>query len=424
MPEILEKGESSSEEEQYNNLAKLANKEILDKIGYGFGSQQFINILFLQTGASYFLVGIVNALRVVFGNLAYSLLENIKNIKFSKKLVSLSGIFFGFSFLLMAFSIFINSAELFAFSIMINSIFIIFYGESKNLFKLSSSKAFLIEKLTKYSLIITAISLFLAAFIMDAFPISGEKVILNLFNNMLQFKIYGYLIVFEIAAIAFILAGYILSHVKSEAVVLKKVEIKNNYKYFLSNKILLLLILASVVVSITQTIGYSYYGIFIYQKFTNEMFGGFLNVAMVFLMSVFTSLIGYFVIKINAKVYKKFPILIFGILMLAAMPLMYYLNFDLAYLTIGTMLGVIGSSAIGVTSSLLAIELISSELRQAYFSFTNLISVPFLLVFVPLLAYVAQIYSLHILFLMLTIVLGSLAVLVFAASVIFRKELE
>ena len=35
-------------EDEDKNLAKFTAKEILDKIGFGFGSQQFINILFLQ----------------------------------------------------------------------------------------------------------------------------------------------------------------------------------------------------------------------------------------------------------------------------------------------------------------------------------------------------------------------------------------
>ena len=171
---------------------------------------------------------------------------------------------------------------------------------------------------------------------------------LNIFNNLFSLRIYGYLIVFEIAAISFIAAGYILSHVKNKSNQLKKqgnlkdetsdihkeylsgpLQLKDNFNFFIKNKILLLLIITNIVVSLVQIIGYSYFGIFIYQNFNNVMFGGFLNVAMVFLISVFSSLIGYFITKINARAYRKFPILIFGIIMIAFMPFIYYFKPDL-----------------------------------------------------------------------------------------------
>ncbi|HEY9704740.1 MAG TPA: hypothetical protein V6C58_20035, partial [Allocoleopsis sp.] len=44
-----------------NNL--LGSKEFLDRIGYGFASQQFINILFLLSGASLFFIGFINGIK-------------------------------------------------------------------------------------------------------------------------------------------------------------------------------------------------------------------------------------------------------------------------------------------------------------------------------------------------------------------------
>jgi hypothetical protein len=439
--EVNKKKEESSEDGDYRNFTKLSTKEVLDKTGGGFGSQQFINILFLLTGASFFLIGIVNGLKVIVGNLVYYFIERSKFV-IDKRIISLSGIVFGFSFLRISIAIFIKSIALFAFAIIISNISIVLYGESKKFFKLSSSKAFLTEKIIKYSLIITAISLFIAAYLMDAFPISGAPVLLNIFNNLFSLRIYGYLIVFEIAAISFIAAGYILSHVKNKSNQLKKqgnlkdetsdihkeylsgpLQLKDNFNFFIKNKILLLLIITNIVVSLVQIIGYSYFGIFIYQNFNNVMFGGFLNVAMVFLISVFSSLIGYFITKINARAYRKFPILIFGIIMIAFMPFIYYFKPDLIFVTIGTIIGVIGGSTVGVTNSLLAIELINYNLRQAYFSFTNLLSVPFFLVFAPILAYIAQAYGLSVLFLSLTAILVVLIIMLLTVSVIFKKEL-
>jgi hypothetical protein len=426
MPEAQEKKEGSSGNDDDKNLSKLTIKEILDKIGFGFGSQQFVNILFLQTGAPLFLIGLINALRVIFGNLISFFIEKFQNFKTNRKLIGLSGIIFGFSFLLIAVAIFLKSVMLFAFAIIIGSIFLVIYGESRTFFRISSNKAYLVEKVMKYSLIITAISLFTAAYLMDNYPASGTAVLLEVYNNLFSFKIYGYLIVFEIAAISFIAAGYILSKIRREPVTKvtsANLQLKDLSNLFIKNKIILLLIITSIIVSLVQTIGYSYYGIFIYQNFNNVLFGGFLNVAMVFLISVFTSLIGYFITKMNSKVYRGFPILIFGIMMIAFMPFAYFLKPNLIFITIGTIIGVIGGSAVGVTNSLLTIELISHNLRQAYFSFTNLVSIPFFLIMAPILTYIAQVYSLSVLFLSLTIILVVVIIMLLIALLMFKKEL-
>ena len=414
-------------EDEDKNLAKFTAKEILDKIGFGFGSQQFINILFLQTGASIFLIGLVNSLRVAFGNLISFFMEKSHGVKGNKRLVSWSGIAFGFSFLLIAVAIFLRSVWIFALAILISGIAIVPYSEANAFFRISGSKAYLTEKIIKYSLIITGLSLFISARLMDNYPLSGRLVLLNVYDNIISFNVYGYLIVFEIAAISFIAAGYILSKAKvtsiASAIEQSNLELKDSFKLLINNKMVLLLGATSIVVSLAQTIGYSYYGIFIYQNFSNVMFGGFLNVAMVFLISVFTSLIGYFITKINAKTYKKFPILIFGVTMAAFMPFAYFLKLDIIFITIGTIIGVMGSSAVGVTNSLLAIELISHNLRQAYFFLTNIASIPIFLIIAPILAYVAQTYGMSLLFLLLTSILSILATALLVAAVIFKKEL-
>jgi len=439
--DLARKKEASSDTDEDENFSKLGTKEVLDKVGFGFGSQQFINILFMLTGASFFLIGIINGLKVILGNLVYYLFERSK-FAIDKRLISLSGIIFGFSFLLIAIAIFIKSIILFAFGIIISNISIVLYGESKKFFKLGRNKAFLTEKFIKYSLIITAISLFIAAYLMDAFPISGSPILLNIFGKALSINIYGYLVVFEVAAIAFILAGYVLSQVKNndnrpinqenqkdessvvdDEYISAYMKFKDNAGFFIKNKLLLLLIITNIVVSIVQIIGFSFFGIFIYQNFNNVLFGGFLNVAMVFLISVFTSLIGYFITKINARSYKKFPILILGIVMIAFMPFSYYLKPDLIFITIGTIIGVIGGSVVGISNSLLTIELISHNLRKAYFSFTNIASIPFFLVFAPILAYIGHVHGLSLLFLVLTSILSALIIVLLLSSIIFKKEL-
>jgi MFS family permease len=428
IPDNIKKGVLEKDEDK--NIAKLTAKEILDKIGFGFGSQQFINILFLQTGASIFLIGLINSLRVVFGNLITFSIEKYQDLKNNKRLIGWSGIVFGFSFLLIAVAIFIKSVGLFVIALILGSIAIGVYSEANAHFGISSRKAYLVERLMKYSLIITAISLFVGAYLMDKYPLSGETVLLDIGNNLFLFKVHGYLIVFEIAALSFIAAGYILSKTNgnvSNSVVGQlfsqpNMQLKNIFNLFGNNKIVLLLVITSIVVSLVQTVGYSYFAIFIFQKFSNVLFGGFMNVAMIFLISVFTSLIGYFVTKINSKAYRKFPILVFGIIMVAVMPFAYFFKLDLIFITIGTIIGVIGGSVVGVTNSLLAIDLISHDLRQAYFSFTNILSIPFFLTLAPILAYVAHIYGLSILFLSLTGILLSLAIVLIIASMTFKER--
>ncbi|MBR9705459.1 hypothetical protein GOV14_00325 [Candidatus Pacearchaeota archaeon] len=423
MPEILNKlNKEISEKEENKNFNKLISKEFFDRIGFGFGSQQFINILFSQIGASLFLIGLINGLRVVIGNISYFCIQKFKGIKLTRNVISWSGIIFGFSFLLMAIAIFVESILFFIIAIVISSISIVIYGESKGLFLLRSSKAYLIERFMKYSLIITVISLFVSAIIMDKYQISGTRVAWNIFNNLISIKIHGYLIVFEIAAIAFILAGYILLQVKTNRIV-KKVPIGSNFGYFVKNKVLLLLTITNIIIGLVQTIGFSYYGIFIYRYFNNVLFGGFLNVAMVFLISVFTSLIGLFLTKLNARVYRKFSIFIFGVMMVGFMPFTYFFNPNLSLITIGTIIGVIGSSAVGVTNSLLVIGLVNHNMRQSYFSFINLASVPFFLIMAPALAYIAQTFGLNLLFLLLTIIMLILMVVLIIASIVLRKEL-
>lgn len=402
------------------NINKFVVKECLEKIGFGLGSSQFINILFMQTGASYFLLGLINGLRVVFGNLTYYLIEKYKHRHINKLSVSISGIVFGFSFLLIGISIFVKSVILFSIAIIIGSIFIVIYGESINLILMRKN---IVEKVARYGLIITTISLFFAAFMMDMFSIEGKYVVIDILGKGYSFEIYGYLLVFEVAAIVFIVAGYILSKLK-----LKEIETSNvnnaDFGYFFKNKFLLTLIITNIVTAIVQTVGYTYYGVFIYHNFMNSYFHGFMNVAVVFLISVFTSLIGYVITKLNTKVYKKMSMLIFGLMMVLVMPICYFLfGNDLSILTMATIVGVIGSSAVGVTNSMLAIELINHELRQAYFSFINMVTIPVFLVVIPIFSAISQFFGLNVLFLSLSIMMAVLIVSLSVFSIVFKKEI-
>ena len=109
--------------------------------------------------------------------------------------------------------------------------------------------------------------------------------------------------------------------------------------------------------------------------------------------------------------------------MMAFMPFSYFFKADLVFITIGTIIGIIGSSAFGVTNSLLVIELISLNLRKAYFSFFNIISIPFFLVIAPIMAFISQAYGLSILFQLLTAILVAVIAILLIACVTLKKEI-
>ncbi len=409
-------------------------KEIFDKIGYGFGSQQFVNILFFLTGASFFLIGLVNGAKIILSTLISLFTNEYSKVKaISKKLMGRSAIIFGFTFLLISAAIFLNSVILFALAILIGSISIVPYGEFYQKMVSGKDKVYL-KKTVNYGLIITAVSLFIGAYLMDTFPISGIAASFTLFGKSFSLKVFGYLIVFEITALAFILSGYVLSLIKEEKeervgkkVSLKQIipgfkTIKDKLPYFLRNKLILMLIVAGILTSIVQTIGNSYYGIFIYNEFKDVGFGGFLNVAIVFLVAVFSSLFGSLISKIDSRAYGKFPTLVFGTLLMSIMPLSYYYKPNLVLVTMGTISGVIGAAIVGVASGLLVLSLIHEKERKMYFSAYGICTAISYVIFIPFFSYFAHASGLANLFLLLALVLVFIVVPLYIAAIIINKE--
>ena len=123
---------------------KFIMKEMLDKIGFGFGSQQFINVLLFLSGASFFLVGIINGLKTALSILAAILAQEYNKFKrISKRAIGFSGIFFGFSFLFMAFGKFLDSPFIFSIALILGGISIVIYGDfSQNLFLIGKKKKY------------------------------------------------------------------------------------------------------------------------------------------------------------------------------------------------------------------------------------------------------------------------------------------
>ena len=414
--------EGDSDKDPKGKSFSLIAKEIFDRVGFGFGSQQFVNILFFLTGASFLVIGLVNGARVVLGTLISILIEQYSKINgVGKKFIGMAGILFGFSFLLIGTAIFLRSIVLFSAALLLGSISIVPYGEFYQKLVKERDRIYY-RKLVNYGLIITALSLFIAAYIMDMFPITGTPTEFTILGKVWSFRLYGYIIAFEVTALSFILSGYILSFINiKENVVLKEnffqnlaiffELVKQKASYFLKNRVILILIIAGSLTSVIQTIGNSYYGIFVYTEFKEVGFGGFLNVAMVFLIAVFSSILGSIISKMNSKFYGKFPTLIFGTGLMVVMPLSYYYHPSLITVTVGTILGVVGAAVVGVANGLLTLELVREKERELYFSLYRIFTMIAYIILIPLLAYFTQLFGLSSLFLLLALLLVLVALL-------------
>ena len=179
----------------------------------------------------------------------------------------------------------------------------------------------------------------------------------------------------------------------------------------------------NIIIGLVQVVGNSYYGIFIYQHYRGSYFGGFLNIAIVFLIAVFSSLIGYLIAKMNIKSYGSIFMLVIGGIFLSAMPFVYYLGSSLGLLTAGTIIGVIGASALGVSSSMLLIELLHEQDRESYYILSGIFSVIPYMIFVPIFSYAAQKFNLGIVFLALSIVTIVFTAILLASYNFSRKTL-
>ncbi len=423
--------------EEASNSKKVCIKEFFDRIGYGFGSQHFVNILFFNIGASYFLLGILNGLRALLGVLLTSFLDDYSNFRpVKKKFIGLTGIVLAFSFMLIAISIFTRSVMLFAVSLIVSSIGAVSYGGLyQNLLRrsLAKEKNHFLRYITVYGIIITSFCLLAAGYLMDKFPATGVP--FSVFGANLW--VYGYLVVFFVAAICFFISGYVLSLIRekhenfSSDVSLSYVfrvhlsRFRDNFPLFTKNKALLVLFIASTVTGFVQTLGNSYYAVYIYETFWGSYFGGFMNVAAIFLIALMASFFAPGIVKSNSKAYGKFPMLVFGTLLMAIMPLTYYYNpTNLVAISMGTLLGIIGAAIVGFAHGLLASDLMREDQRKAYFlTYGFLIALPYIL-FIPLGSYVAQVFGLRLVFLALGIILSCFVVPLYVLIIVLNRKNE
>lgn len=440
--DAIEKCASELKIEKYSNIRSLRKhfswKEALDRIGYGFVSHPFLNILFSFAGASIFLIGLINGLRTVISLLYSSFLKEFSKVhEISKAFISNAGILYGLSFLFMSFAVVLRSPLIFAISFLVGSIGVVAHGEVYSWFLKSTLKkekmGFFLSRISTYGLFITIFCMLISGYIMDLFPFAGQAVSFNFLGTDYSWKIYGYLISFEITAFAFIFSGFVLSRVKQKKIDLKIPMItfveefhrkfKVHSKFFLNNKAVLLLTLTSIITGVVQVLGNSFYGIFIFNEFKNQFLGGFMNVAVIFSLAVVFAFIGPWFTKTLRHHIGISPMLVFGTLLTAMLPLSLAFNPNIYVIAVATSLSVIGSSILGMAQGFFTRKLLGEQERQIYFSFLGVaVSLP-LLIAVPVGAYLGDMYGLVTLFKALIILLVFVATpLYFAIVLMYEKS--
>ncbi|RJQ17220.1 hypothetical protein C4573_04175 [Candidatus Woesearchaeota archaeon] len=382
--------ERNALQKRYNRIFGV--KEVFDRIGYGFASQQIVNILFSLTGASLFVIGLVNGIKAVLSSLLSSFLkEYAKLADLSKGFISKSGLLFGLSFLFIALATTIGSVPLFITAFLLGTIGVVSHGDLYHKFfseMLHKEKrgAFL-RKISYSGIIITCASLLMAGFIMDLFPVTGAFTI-TLFGS--AFPLFGYLLAFEVAAVMFILSGYVMSFLSDipnrktypfgKFLQEHYATMRNQLVVFRKNKVVRLMLTATIITGVVQTLGTAFYGIYIYQNFSHIGFGGFMNVIVIFLIAILVAFLGPSITRLISKHVGEAPMLVFGTLLIAL--LNFIIAFSPSLLTIGAgiALATIGSAIIGVAQGLLALKLLSTEERTQYFSSLSLaLFIPFLI---------------------------------------------
>src|SRR3989338_8603677 len=321
VPKDLELPLSEGEEKR---RIKFLTKEILDRIGYGLSSQQFLNILFVQSGASLFLVGLINGLKVIVSVIVSYILNQVQlSVRINRILMSIVGLFFGVSIFTLTIATHKKSTTLFIISFVIATIIAVLYGTLyQDWFKENlemKKRGFFLTRIGYYGLAITGASMILGAYLVDRF--TTERIVFDALGY--SFKLEGFVVVFIVSAVFFMLSALVLLLIKEKTLDAKDkvVEVSSDtWKHLVSNKVLLVLFLTSAIVSLVQTLATAYYGIYIFEIFNQTGYGGFMNVAIIFLISLVTSSVGPMIAQSNARAYGKFPMLVFGTMLMAIGP--------------------------------------------------------------------------------------------------------
>ncbi len=414
----------------------FSTKEAVDRIGYGFGNTQIVNILFSLAGASFFVIGIINGLKSIISGLVSSFLKEYSKVNnISKNFIAILGIIFGLSFMFIAMAVRMQSVPLFVVALILGAIGVVGHGDIYKKFFSDSlhreKRNNFLKRISYRGIFITIIAMVLGAFILDFFPIDGS------FRAVLsgdEFPVLGYVVVFMATAIMFIISGYIMSFVddlrpKKRFAFGKFLSqhyktVRQHIKVFTKSKVIFLLFFATTVTAIAQVMGASYYGIFIYNRFNDSALGGFMNVAVVFVIALAVSFIGPAITKFISRHIGEAPMLVFGTLLIALLYLVLAFNPNILAIGAGIALATIGSAIIGVAHGLMALKLLSEEDRKIYFSSLSLISVLPFIILIPIGAFAAQYLGLQNLFLGLGAILTVIVAPLYFFIVLMSNKAE
>lgn len=402
------KGNEDDALEKNNTLIKY--KILVDKLGAGFSSIQFLNILFFFTGASFFMIGIVNALKSAINTVTSSIVKRrAERGHFSTDLMILSGIFFGLSFLLVATSVNFGWSWLFAISLLVGSFFFVIHGDMFQIFLdryLKKLKpGIFTERTTFIGIVVMAVSIFLSALLLEKIPITGVQFKLPIIGLSHYF---GYWLSFEIATIAFIMSSYLFMRIKITLVSFNVQdqgytggyfsEMRQSARKYFSNKYLLILTLAMIFVGVFQAIMNAFVGIYMYDSYKNVFLGGFLNVGFMLSLALLVVLIGPLITgKMNRNL-GVVPLFVFGTLLMAILPLTLYYNAYFPAVVVANLLCVLGAAMIGAGHNLVAVRLLNEKERESYYTFSGIFALIPFAVLVILISFFADKYGLVRLF--------------------------
>lgn len=397
--------------DRYNSRL-LSIREFIDRIGYGTASPQFINILFYLSGSGLFLLGLLNGLRTVLSMLITAVAQEYAKVhKVSKGVIVSAGVLFGFSFLLMAAALRLRIVWLFGFGILLAAIGVVTYGDLYNKLVTETIKrekmGYVLRRMGHYGVLITMLAMLASGWLIDRFP-ESRQLTFSLFG--MKFHVLGYVLSFLLTAIAFIISGYLLSFLKGEREERKYNLVRfvhehcrmlhGHIKSFFKDKYIMLLIIATVITGLLEILGQSYYGLFIYQHFRHSALGGFLNVGLLYGIAIIASFTGPWFTRKLQRTIGLSPMLVFGTLLTAILPLTLVYNAYFFAVAIALVCSVIGGAIVGVAQGLLARKLMDEATRRKYFmSLGLLVSGPYL-VLVPLGALLTYMLGMEALFLL------------------------
>lgn len=430
--EVYQQRRNNTSKTYYSKLNGLFGfKEILDRLAYGFGATQFVTLFFFLSGASALFVGIINGAKDLLGGLLSSFLHQYSHVQYiGKNFIANAGIFFGFSFLGLVLAIRMHSPLLFAACVLFGSIGVVAYGElHMRLFEKTLSyekRSIFLQRLSSNGLLITAFTFLGSAYLIDS--LTNEIIMIGTFS----IPVSGYFLIFEAAAISFIISGFILSKIPDHEEIISYPfwkylgeylgQIRRQTALFFKNKHIVLLSFASIVITIIQSLGASFYGYYIYKLFEHQLFGPFLNVAIIFSIAIVASFFGPSFTKFIQRQAGLAPMFVFGTLLVAIMPLTLLYNTHFPAIIAASCAMVIGASTLGVAQELLARKLLLTQERTIYFQSQSIMLIIPFLIFIPLGAYIAHAYSYELLFRILLYVLIGLVVPVYLILVLMSNK--